>query len=399
MSLRNSVIVYRKELRDMLRDKRTIRSMFVIPVVAFPLLFLLVGYVQAHFAGQEKKEIAPIMVQGGEDSPKVLGALRNFVSVKIVPYKADAKQEISDKTIRALVQIPKGFDASIANGHPGRIFIGYYKGDEESEIANQRLQTFFDHYRDSVARAALAARGVPPSLLEPFTVESSNVAPPSKVGAAMFGGLIPYFIIIFCFTGAMYPAMDLTAGEKERGTMETILSSPVSRTDLVVGKFLMVVTASVVTAVLSILSLGISFAYFKNSIVAASGSSLQFSIDPGSVAAVIVLILPLAVLFAAGLLAIALLAKSYREAQTYISPLVFVVIVPAMIGTIPGVGLNWETALVPILNTCMVSKEIISGTYHWTMMAAVFGMTCLYAALGLAAAVHMFNREDVLFRT
>ncbi|HEV2183475.1 MAG TPA: ABC transporter permease [Candidatus Acidoferrales bacterium] len=399
MSLRNSLIVYRKELRDMLRDKRTIRSMFVIPVVAFPLLFLIVGYVQAHFAGQAQKEVATIMVQGGEDSPKVMGALRNFASVKIIPYRADAKQEVSDKTIRALVQIPKGLDASISNGHPERISIGYYQSDEASEIANTKLESFFDDYRDSVARAALAARGVPTSLLEPFTVESTNIAPPSKVGAAMFGGLIPYFIIIFCFTGAMYPAMDLTAGEKERGTMETILSSPVSRTDLVFGKFLMIVTASVVTAVLSILSLGFSFAHFKNSIVAAAGSSLQFSIDPGSVAAVIVLILPLAVLFAAGLLAVALLAKSYREAQTYVSPLVFIVIVPAMIGTIPGVELNWKTALIPILNTCMVSKEIISGTYHWTMMAAVFGMTCLYAALGLAAAVRMFNREDVLFRT
>ncbi|MFZ0213255.1 MAG: ABC transporter permease [Candidatus Acidiferrales bacterium] len=398
MNLRNSWIVYRKELRDMLRDKRTIRSMIIIPVVAFPVLFLLLGYVEAHFAGQAQKEVALIMVQGGEDSPKILMALQNFSGVKIMPYRADAKEEVSDKTIRALVQIPRGFDAAISSGHPEQISIGYYKSDEESEIANDKLQAFFGEYRDSVARAALAARGMPVSLLEPFTIESSNVAPPSKVGAAMFGGLIPYFIIIFCFTGAMYPAMDLTAGEKERGTMETILSSPVSRTDLVLGKFLMIVTASVVTAVLSILSLGFSFAHFKNSIVAAAGSSLQFSIDPGSVAAVIVLILPLAVLFASGLLAVALLAKSYREAQTYVSPLVFIVVIPAMIGTIPGVELNWKTALIPILNTCMVSKEIISGTYHWSMMAAVFGMTCLYAALGLAAAVRMFNREDVLFR-
>jgi len=399
MNLRNSWIVYRKELRDMLRDKRTIRSMIIIPVVAFPLLFLLMGYAMAHFAGQAEKEIASIMVEGGSDSPKIMKALQNFASVKIVPYKDDAKQEVSDKTIRALVQIPKGFDASVANGHPEQISIGYFKSNEESEIANDKLQAFFSQYRDGVARAALEARGVPASLLEPFTIESSNVAPPSKVGAAMFGGLIPYFIIIFCFTGAMYPAMDLTAGEKERGTMETILSSPVSRTDLVLGKFLMIVTASVVTAVLSILSLGLSFAHFKGPIAAAAGSSLQFTIDPGSVVAVILLILPLAVLFASGLLAVALLAKSYREAQTYVSPLVFIVVIPAVIGTIPGIQLNWITALIPILNTCMVSKEIISGTYHWTMMAAVFGMTCVYAALGLAWAVRMFNREDVLFRT
>ncbi|MGH9711430.1 MAG: ABC transporter permease, partial [Candidatus Acidiferrales bacterium] len=307
MSLRNSFIVYRKELRDMLRDKRTIRSMVIIPVVAFPLLFMGIGYIGAHFAGEARKEISPVMVQGGQDSPKILAALQNFSGIRIVPYQSDAKQEVSDKTIRALIVIPSGFDSAIANGRREQVSIGYFEADEKSELGKERLQKFFDDYRDGIARDALTARGLPTSLLEPFTVQSANIAPPAKVGAAMFGGFIPYLIIIFCFTGAMYPAMDLTAGEKERGTMETILSSPVSRTDLVIGKFLMVVTASVVTAVLSLLSLGFSFAWAKRGILGAAGSSFQISIDPSAVAAVVILILPLAVLFAAVLLAVALL--------------------------------------------------------------------------------------------
>jgi sodium transport system permease protein len=399
MNLRNSLIVYRKELRDMLRDKRTIRSMVILPMVAFPLIFLLIGYVGAQSSGKLNSEVSVVMIRGGEDSPKVMAALRAFPTIQIVPYKDDAKQEISDKTIRALAEIPPGMDAAITNGHAVTIDISFYKNDERSEIASTKLQKFFDAYKSQIARQALAARGLPPTLVEPFTVDAENVAPPAKVGAATFGAIIPYFIIIFCFTGAMYPAMDLTAGEKERGTMETILSSPVSRTDLVIGKFLMVVTASVVTAMLSLVSLGLSFKYFKDSFMAASGSSVPMSINPSSVVAVVVLVLPLAVLFAAGQLAVALLAKNYREAQSYIQPLVFIVVAPAIIGTLPGIELNGITALVPILNTCMVSKEIISGTYHWGYMAAVFGMTCVYAAIGLAAAVRMFNREDVLFRT
>lgn len=399
MQLRNSLIVYRKELKDMLRDKRTIRSMVIFPMFAFPLLFLLLGYVGTRLAGEARKEASTVMVQGGEDSPKVLDALGKLPLIKTVPYKDDAKQEISDKKIRALVVIPPGFDSILSTGKTEQVSIGYYENDDKSEIAKDRLQAFLNDYRERIVRDELTARGLPTNLLEPFSVDAKNVAPPAKVGAATFGAIIPYMIIIFCFTGAMYPAMDLTAGEKERGTMETILSSPVSRTDLVFGKFLMVVTASVVTCILSLLSLGISLGYFKDSMIAASGSSVQMTINPASVAAVIVLVLPLAVLFAAGLLAIALLAKSYREAQTYVSPLVFIVIAPAIIGTLPGVELNLKTALVPILNTCMVSKEIISGTYHWGYMAAVFGMTCVYAAAGLIAAVRMFNREDVLFRT
>jgi sodium transport system permease protein len=181
--------------------------------------------------------------------------------------------------------------------------------------------------------------------------------------------------------------------------METILSSPVSRTDLVIGKFLTVVMASVVTALISILSLGVTFGMSKGRMFGGAGSATQISIDPAAVGAVLVLLLPIAVLFASVLLAVALFAKSYREAQTYVSPTIFLVIAPAIIGTLPGVELNWKTALVPILNTCLVSKEILAGNHPWALMAAVFGMTCLYAALGIVAAVTMFNREDVLFRT
>jgi len=396
MSLRNSLIVYRKELRDMLRDKRTIRSMVIIPVIAFPLLFWGIGKVMTSVMGEAATEIAPIMVQGGTDSPKVLAALRKVPGIQVLPYRDDAKQEVSDKKIRVLVEIPDDIDTVAAGSESKQVSIGYYENDVKSEMAKDKLQKFFDDYRDSVARAALVARGLSPNILEPFKVQADNVAPPAKVSAAIFGGWIPYLIIIFSFTGAMYPAMDLTAGEKERGTLETILSSPVSRTDLVIGKFLMVMTASVVTAVLSLASVGFAGRHMMSG---AQQQTMNLSISPSTVIAVAVMLLPLTVLFASMLLAVALLAKSYREAQTYVSPLVFVAVAPAIIGALPGVELNWKTALVPILNTSLVSKEVIGGTYHWTTMLMVFGMTCVYAAIALGAAIYMFNREDVLFRT
>ena len=291
------------------------------------------------------------------------------------------------------MEIPDGFDASVTAGNLQKVSVDYYEADMKSELAKEKLQKFFDDYRVRIAAQALAARGLPASLLEPFTVEAQNIAPPSRVGAAMFGGMIPYMIIIFCFTGAMYPAMDLTAGEKERGTMETILSSPVSRTDLVMGKFLTVVTASVVTAMISILSLGFTFAQSKGRMLGAGASGTKISIDPAAVGAVLVLLLPIAVLFASVLLAVALFAKSYREAQTYVSPMIFLVIAPAIVGTLPGVELNWKTALVPILNTCLVSKEILAGNHPWGLMAAVFANDVL-----LRSTRHRRRRHHVQSR-
>lgn len=397
MRLRNALIVYRKELRDMLRDKRTIRSMIIIPVVAMPLIIVGVGSLMAHLSGEAHKQPSTVMIDGGEDSPKVLAALKSVPDIEIVPYRDDAKQEVSDKKIGALVEIPAGFDRVLSGNKSAQVSIGYYENDDKSELAKERLQKFFDDYRDKIARDALTARGLPTNLLEPFTVDASNVAPPAKVSAAAIGGWILYMVIIFSFSGAMYPAMDLTAGEKERGTLETILSSPVARTDLVLGKFLMVMTASVVTTVLSLTSMGASIAWAGRS--AGADASFKLSFDPSSIAAIVILLVPLAVLFAVVQIAVALLAKSYREAQTYVSPLMFLVIVPAIIGALPGVELNWKTALIPILNVSLVSKEIFAATYHWSYIALIFATTCVYAALGLAAAVHMFNREDVLFRT
>src|SRR5207245_1924766 len=145
------------------------------------------------------------------------------------------------------------------------------------------------------------------SLLKPVDIEQKNVAPPEKVGGSLFGGLIGYMVILLCMTGAMYPAIDLTAGEKERGTMETILCSPVERTHLVLGKFLMVLTASLASAVLSVISMGVSFlGVSKLGSLESGGRSLfQVSINPKAVLAVFGMVLPMAVLFAAALMTIA----------------------------------------------------------------------------------------------
>jgi sodium transport system permease protein len=201
----------------------------------------------------------------------------------------------------------------------------------------------------------------------------------------------------------MYPAMDLTAGEKERGTIETLLCSPVSRTHLVLGKFLMVLTASLATAALSILSMSASFGVGKTLLLALTDgeadAAMQVAITGKAIASIFIVVLPVAVFFSAVLLALSLFAKSYKEAQSYISPLMIVMVMPAVAALLPGVELSPALALVPVLNTSLVSKEIIAGTYDWASIAVIFLSSSAYAALALAIAVKLFQREDVLFRT
>jgi sodium transport system permease protein len=188
--------------------------------------------------------------------------------------------------------------------------------------------------------------------------------------------------------------------------METILCSPVSRLELVLGKFLMVLTASLGTVLCSLISMVGTVSLGGPLLVAMVGANRGAgaaaalpSLDPLGLLAVLVLVLPMAVFFSALLLAISLVAKSFKEAQSYLSPLVIVIILPAVAGVLPGVELNGQLALVPILNVSLASKELVSGVWHWPHLALIFGSTSVYAALALAWAVRMFNREDVIFRT
>jgi sodium transport system permease protein len=403
MSLRNVGIVYRKELIDSLRDRRTLISMTVVPLLVMPLLTIGMGVLSAKLVGQAMQEVPKVMILGGEDSPHVRAALEQLKDLKIVPAQPDYAGEISNKQIRAAVEIPPGFEAKLAAGEPSAIKIYMYEGELKSGFGADRVQKFFRELRDRTVRERLQARALPETLVRPFDIQEKNVAPPEKVGGAVLGGLVPYFVILLCLTGAMYPAMDLTAGEKERGTIETILCSPVSRTHLVLGKFLMVLTASIATTVLSLASMAVSFGVGKQMLLGvahgAADAALQITITGRAIVSIFLIVLPLAVFFSAALLAISLFAKSFKEAQSYLSPLMIVVVLPAVAALLPGVELTPALALVPVLNTSLVSKEIITGTYHWNYIALIFLSSCIYAGAAIAIAVKMFQREDVLFRT
>ena len=401
MNLCNVSVVYRKELKDSLRDRRTVISMIVVPIFLMPVLTIFVGVVSARLIGRAMLQVPSVMVIGGENSPQILAALRALPEVQVVPAASDYAQQIVDKKIRAAVELPSDFDAIIARGDTARVRIDMYQGEINSGFGADRLQKFFRDFRERAIRQRLDARHLPENLAEPLLVEEANVAPPEKVGGVVLGGLVPYFVIILSLTGTMYPAMDLTVGEKERGTIETILCSPISRTSLVLGKFLMVLTASLSTAALAIASMGLTLAAagkMAGGISKVSDIGMQFRITPAAVIWVFVMVVPLAVLFSAALLAISLFAKSFKEAQSYLSPLTIVVIAPAIVSVLPGVELNAGLSLVPILNTSLVCKEIVSGTYHWSYVALIFGSSCVYAAAALWVAIRLFQREDVLFR-
>ena len=195
--------------------------------------------------------------------------------------------------------------------------------------------------------------------------------------------------------------------------METLLCSPVPRINLVLGKFLVVLTGSLAAMLLSLASMGISAAAAGLLFVhqgggahvaavsanaSASGVALP-TIDPLGLLGVVAMVFPVSVLFSALLFTISLFAKSFKEAQSYTAPMIIFVIMPAVVGMLPGVELNARLSLIPILNLSLVCKEMLSGVWHWNYIGLIFGSSCFYAGIALAFAVRMFNREDVIFRS
>jgi sodium transport system permease protein len=406
MNARNIWTVYAKELRDLLRDRRTILSMIVIPTLAIPAMIFGVAVIGVKVVKQASAEVPSVMLLGAEHSPRIAAALQADDKIKLVPPGDDWRDAIANKRVRAAVEVPAGFEQAIEEGQPAEIKLYHYEGELKSGFALRELRERLFALRNELVSARLSARGLDRTLIEPFAIHQTNVAPPEKVGGNAIGGFLPYLFLILCFTGAMYPAMDLTAGEKERGTMETILVSPIARLDLVLGKFFMVLTASLATVAFSITSLLISLPIAASVIVpkasgaAGAGKAGPLpSLDPAGVLGMVGMIIPFAVLFSALLLALSLVAKTYKEAASYVSPLIIVVILPAVIGMLPGVELNTTLALVPVLNLSLVSKEMVSGVFNWSYIALIFGSSCAYAAAALGLCVWMFKREDVIFRT
>jgi sodium transport system permease protein len=404
MSLHSIAVVYRKELTEALRDRRTLISTIVVPLLLFPVMSVGFASVASLLVGKAKEESPKVMILGGGDSPAVLAQLRKIDKIEIVPQTNQWKDQVINKEVRAVVQIPVGFESGVAQQKTQTVEIYTYGGELKSSLAADKIEKHLKDYRDTIVKDRLAANNLSDTVLKPFDVKQQNIAPPEKVGAAAMGGLIGYMVILLCMTGAMYPAMDLTAGEKERGTMETILSSPVSRTDLVLGKFSLVLSASLATAALSVISMGVSFWAAQHFHAIDLGdprdpNTMHIQIGAGAALSVFLMAIPIAVLFSAVLFTIALFAKTYKEAQSYLTPMTFLIIIPAVAAMLPGIDLTPKLALIPILNVSLLCKELVASTYHWNYISIIFLSTCVYAAAALFIAIKMFQRESVLFRS
>jgi len=401
--MRNVLTIYLKEMREVLRDRKSLIFMLLLPAVIVPLLLNLVIAFATKLEEKTRTETLTYAIFGGEFLPELVEALsaeKDFEKIDIGEVNA-IESAIMEKRIKFAIVIPEAVKQQIQESN--QVAVGlYFDNSSVGSKVTYRAGSVIRHVSEKWQTAQLAAVGINTpqqrkQLLNPITIEEHGIAPTRQVIGAHVGGMLPYLFIILCFAGALYPAIDIGAGEKERGTLETLLLAPVPRYQIVLGKFFVIFTTGVTAALLNITSMAVILMTKIKELTEVFGEVVK-SVSIVDLVLVAAMLIPTAAIFASLLLSVSIYARSFKEASAYCGPLNFLVIIPAFLALLPGVELNWMWALVPITNISLAVKELVKGTMNYYMLSAILGSSFVIAAAMLVFCTKWFQREAVLFR-
>lgn len=394
MRWRDIKIIFFKELRDVLRDWRTLLGMVIVPALAMPFVILFLPRLVLYLMESELAAPSRIIVVG---SGTLADAFRHNPEFEVVSA-GDPREALSKGEAEAAVVIPPEFEKSLQSPVPEKITVLGDSTELRQQVAQQKVEQVVREYQDQW----LANRtGIPRDLLRSWVV-TEDIATEVRKEGALLAKILPYVLIFLCLTGAAYVAIDLTAGEKERGTMETLLVAPAQRNSIVTAKLGAVFAASVTTAVVAIASMWISFELFGGPGTLGGRAATQlirFTVPFSSMALIFLLVLPLAATFSCVLMSVALFARSYREAMSYLSPLMIFVLLPAMASILPGIEPTLWFGWIPIVNVSLGVSSILKGEPDWAYLATTLASTAVLCGAALVVALRLFHRESVLFRT
>ncbi len=375
--MRAAWIVYQKEMVEILRDRRTLIAI-ALAAVATPIVLTVISQVSTKTATQ-----AYTIGYTGE-IPTGLGELLSATNLKLVP--------VSDPAAAAKKQVDLGIAFK-----PGEVDVYYDPSRQSAQIAQNRLETVLGQYSAAQAAAALQSRGVDPGILTPIHLVSHPLSSPVQAASnAFLSFFLPYILITMIITGGFSAALDSTAGERERKTLESLLLTPAPRSRVLLGKIAAVTTISLVAAVAAIASMFVALAR-----ISLPGGSGHITLSAVAVPVMVWVAVLIAFSFSAVTLALGTLAKTFRQGQAYVTPLYFITIFPAsIILFIPDFNPGIAYYLIPILNAVLVLRDaIVHNSVDWTTLAVTTISLLATGALSWYAALRLFTREALLTRS
>jgi len=388
--------IFKKELKDTLRDRRTVMMMIIVPTLIFPVILNLFVGISSSFEKDAAEKNVNIGVVSAAPSRmdtelKTLPAELGKKALITVSDTIQLAKLIADDSLQIGIFIPAAADSSIARKEAVPILVFF----DATEVGMQdRAKAYLEYVNEKLKKERYAELKIDEATLVPITTAYRNIASDKEMIGKFAGGILPYIFIVFGFLGCMYPAIDLFTGEKERGTIETLLTTPVPRWKLLFGKMGVVVLSGLTASTFSLFGLFFSIEVLQ---VIDNPEFLAIIHDILTLKFVLMLYLllfPLTVLFAGIMIPIAVRAKSFKEAQSIISPLNIVIIMPAMVGFLPGIELNAITALIPVVNVVLATKELIAGTLEWPLIILSFGVMSALAVVMVMLSYKRFGSES-----
>lgn len=419
--------LYKKEMTDILRDKKTILMMIVVPLILYPLIFIGSMALSASIMNASTSSTYRI----GFDEVPEASELRSFFSEASKEYgynflylMPNGLQEDGNGAVITVIHedgesteyatyeeaLKNGYldayltkeTADAEDGNPsGEVYcINYLASETDSQTAASMIEDMLEEYRQSLREKRLIEAGLlPEDILNPITYKYQDISSNEETMGSFLGYIIPFLMITSILMGAMYPAIDTTAGEKERGTLETLLTLPVRNLEMIMSKFLATATVAVGAALLNLLSMGILGAYMYESMQATSDVSMEFNVI-SYLPAIFIMILCVAVfaLFASAVcLCVCIFARSFKEAQNYTTPVMLVFMFAGMAGMIPSVSLNGSTSLIPVVNVALLIVELFKFHFDMGLIAMVLFSNVAYSLLAVVVMTKLFHSEDILF--
>ncbi len=387
--------IFRKELLDTLRDRRTLMMMLVIPILIFPITLNVFVSISASFQEEAAVKTLKVGIIGDKNSyfaqqlneiPAEMGAK------KLVFFKDSASlmTELKKDSIQLGIITEKQFDQTLASQFPAKV--NWYFDATEIGI-NERAEQYMKIIEVKAQQKRYDELEVDFRKVTPFQTSYQNIASDKKMVGQIAGGFLPYIFIAFGFIGCMYPAIDLFTGEKERGTIETLLTTPVARWQILFGKMLVVVLSGLLASSAALLGLFISIEFLEIVDNQEIMKIVNEVLSPLFIISMFSLLLPLTIFFAGVMIPIAVYAKTFKEAQSIITPLNIVMVLPAMVGFFPGIELNYLTACIPVVNVVLATKELISGTLEFSHLALSFAVMVILALASVVVSYRQFGKE------
>ncbi len=404
MNWKHVWIVFKKEVKDIARDKRTLITNLLVPVILMPLLFTILG------GGMEKmendiNENVTVALAPESNTQKIRDMVRqeifvDYPNIKLVKSAEDPKEAIRKNDVRFVLNIQADYEDRLKEGAPFSITVLYDQSDTKSAGSYAILAKAIDAFSRRIVLKRLTEKDIDPQILEPIRIVQNNTAD-EKTSNLMLMMILPMLVATLIAVGGIPAATDLVAGEKERGTFEPLLTTQAGRMSILIGKYLTVTLFSLVSVIAQMIGILIGImmnpSFFT---MGEAGGNLRFFIPPTALAFLILITITLGMVFSAIQLAISTYARSFKEAQTYLSFLVFIAIVPgyATMMLQPG-DLKLYMFSVPLLNAIASLKMILGGVINYTYLGIALGTSAVYVILSLIFAASLFNREKYLFRS